>query len=576
MAFPPKELSRPAAGWLALLLLFLAVVYSPVLRAGFCPWDDGIYTAENPLVRNGLSLRAIWGAFTSSWENNWCPVFWIFLAAQVSLAGISAGFFHATSLLLVLANTALLWRFLRAFGVSSLAAVAAAALFSLHPLRMEAVAWISSQKHLLAAAAALVSLILYQKSSGRISPGSLVAYAVSLMSSQAAVGLPAFVFFWELLAPIPDGRRLAWRRALGTTLPYLTLAAGAAAITLYVNWNAAAQVVPWFDHSWSHKILQACASLGWWVSRTFWPSGLAASYPWPPENLVWLVAGGVLSGLILTGCGGFLASRSRASAAGLAGFCACFVLVSGIISIPIPFTADRLTYVPFLFLALPMGVVLDATIRRGLRFPFVVVLGVSVLWGILSFRQAGFWRDEKTILARTLALYPGSVPAQINAAVVLGKEGNLAGALAEFQKIRASHSRIVSVWLNEMVLLRDLRRPVEVVESGALAVREIPKSPDLRLQYALALEAIGRDHDALGEFRQARELDPMSVQTTFQYARMLVRLGFYRDALPLLELLEFTMQGDPQFWEVRAAALEQSGNLPGAGRARENAERLRR
>jgi tetratricopeptide (TPR) repeat protein len=569
-----------AGRWLLVIAVaaILTAAYWPVFGAGFSPWDDQLYTADNPLVKNGLTLPCVAGSFTSPWENNWSPVFWVFLAAQVSLAGgASAAVFHSVSVLLCLGNAALLFVVARRFSISVLPALVVAALFALHPLRVEAVAWISAQKHLLAATFLLLSLVFYQEASRRNSRGplllSLVAYGMSLMSSQIGVGLPVFLFLWEFARGRPG--RPEWREALRKSAGFCVLAVGAAIITLWVNWRPSAQSVAWFDHPLPHRILQSFGSLGWQAKTLVWPAGLAGFYPWPSQA-IWLYA--ALGVLVLLGIAWAAWKGWPAGAlvvAGLAGFLACFLPVSGVLAIPVEFTADRLSYLPALFLAFALGAVLEESVRRGNRW-LVVACGVwALVLAPLTFRQAGYWRNERTIVDRTLSLYPDSVPAQLNDATLAGMEGKPGEALARFREIRASHPLYEVVWSNEMALLGQEGRVEEAAELGMEAVKRIPRSVSLNYKVGVLLTDLRRPKEALVYLRKARELSPQGVQPAYQLARALVGSGEIKEAIPVLDLLELSLQGDPAYWEVRYAAHDRNGDWQKAERAREKAELLR-
>jgi tetratricopeptide (TPR) repeat protein len=559
-------------------LALLAVAYWPVLGAGFSPWDDRVYTGENPLVRNGLTYPAIVGAFTSPWENNWSPVFWIFLAAQVSLAGgVSAPFFHAGSVLFCLANAVLLVGVARRFSLSFAVALTVAAFYTLHPLRVEAVAWISAQKHLLATAFLLVSLWFYQGASrGNAARNlilSLAAYGASLMSSQIGVGLPVFLLLWEWGRASAGASRwkTAWQRPVG----FFLLAGGAAVVTLWVNWRPSAQAVAWFDHPLEHRILQAAGSLGWQAVAVVWPAGLAGFYPWPgPRIGLYAVLGIlVLAGLLA------LAWKFRKSeplmVAGLGGFLACFFPVSGLLAMPIEFTADRLVYLPGVFLAFALGAALERCGSRGARWP---VYACS-LWAIalvpVTFLLCGHWRGERQIVDRTLSLYPDSVPAQINDATLAALEQGPEEALARFRKIRAHHPFYEVVWSNEMALLLEMGRPAEAVELGREAVRRIPGSAPLNYRVGAMLIEAGRPAEAVGYLRKARALSPQGVQPAYQLARALVGIGEVKEAIPILELLTLSLQGDPDYWDLRAEAHDRNGDWQQAIAAREAGQMIR-
>jgi predicted Zn-dependent protease len=192
-----------------------------------------------------------------------------------------------------------------------------------------------------------------------------------------------------------------------------------------------------------------------------------------------------------------------------------------------------------------------------------------------TFRQAGYWRDERTIVNRTLSLYPESIPAQLNEAALAGLEGKSNEALARFRKIRASHPLYEVVWSNEMALLLQDGRPQEAAELGEEAVRHIPRSLALNYKVGVLLTDLGHPAEALAYLRKARELSPQGVQPAFHLARALVGSGEIKEALPVLELLELSLQGDPDYWEVRYRAHDRNGDWQKAARAKEMVEMLR-
>jgi predicted Zn-dependent protease len=262
--------------------------------------------------------------------------------------------------------------------------------------------------------------------------------------------------------------------------------------------------------------------------------------------------------------------------AGLGGFFACFLPVSGLLALPIAFTADRLSYVPSIFFTLALGAALDRARQQGRSLPLAICAGWALVLIPVTHRQATFWKDERTIVDRTLSRYPTSVPAQINAATLDALDGRTDEALERFRTIRRSEPQHEVVWSNEVTLLQKLGRTEEALSVGREGAAAIPKSVTLNYQAGLLFAQEGRPAEALPFFRRARELRPRSVQPAYQCARALVEIGEIKEALAILEMLELSLRSDPDYWDLRYRAHDRNGDWQQAKRAREAAGTLRR
>ena len=211
---------RRSLGLAAALVAATLLVYGQAWRFGFVLIDDPIYVSENPHVQAGLSLQNVVWSFATFRDGNWIPFTWLSLMLDTTVFGFHAGGYHFTNVLLHVANTVLLFAFLARATGNQLRSACVAALFALHPLHVESVAWITERKDVLSTLFGLLSLLAYvsyAKSRGGWSfAACLLCFVASLLSKQTLVTLP-FVFllldFWPLgrfaerSARVPVGRR---------------------------------------------------------------------------------------------------------------------------------------------------------------------------------------------------------------------------------------------------------------------------------------------------------------------------------------------------------------------------------
>src|SRR5213594_1124899 len=244
--FNTERLGQPAfiCLWLALVTL---LVYEPVFHAQFIGYDDDEYVFANPHVLSGITLANLRWAFVTNHAGNWHPVTWISLMLNSQFFGPRAGAFHAVNLLLHVANTLLLFLWLlRATGAKWRGALVAA-LFALHPLHVESVAWISERKDVLSTLFWMLALLTYTDyaKTGRISRYffALLLFGIGLMAKPMLVSLPFVLLlldYWPL-------RRFAERRTFGLLIekiPFLAFSIASSGVTLFAQQRVHAMISP--------------------------------------------------------------------------------------------------------------------------------------------------------------------------------------------------------------------------------------------------------------------------------------------------------------------------------------------
>ncbi len=386
----------------AALALGVLLVYGTVSRCGFLRWDDNLYVTENSHVTTGLTAKNVAWAFTETGTFYWHPVSWLSHMLDCQLFGIAPGPHHLVNLLLHLINVMLLFFLLyRATGAlwrSSLVA----ALFALHPLNVETVAWISERKSLLSALFSLLTVAAYgwyvKRPSGLRYAAVAGAFLLALMSKPMALTLPLALLmldYWPLnrLSESPNSRLAL--KLFAEKVPLLLMSAGSAVLTI-IGQRSANAMSSVSDVPVGMRLEEALFSYFAYLRKLIWPADLAAFYPYHPHWLPWTMVIGL--GVLLVGITaltGYL-HRFRYLALGWLFFVITLLPVSGIVQVGRVVIADRFMYVPAvgLFVALVwlLGE-LAGKYRLKPAIPAVASVAIVLAFGAVSRNYVGYWES---------------------------------------------------------------------------------------------------------------------------------------------------------------------------------------
>ncbi len=501
--------------------------YQPVLDNGFVNYDDDLYITKSKQIKEGLSVDGVAWAFSSFQGANWFPLTRLSWMLDVDLFGLEPRGFHASSLAIHCFNVVLLLALLvgmtRAIGPSAFVA----AVFALHPLHVESVAWASARKDVLSGAFFLMGLLshcLYaQVRDHSGSPASRrVAYsctfaclALGLMAKSILVVLP---FALLLLDAWPLGRlaepggggfstnRL--RRALAEKLPFFGLALVAAGVTLIAQQRGGAirtfEIVPL-----SMRLSNAVVSYVSYAAKAVWPGDLAVYYPHPLESLeAWRILGA--SGLILAAT--WVAWRSRRKRPylpmGWLWFVGTLIPVIGIVAVGQAALADRYTYLSLIGLTICVAWPAAEVASRG-RSARIGVGVVAALWLAalvpLTRAQVRTWRDSTSLFEHALAVTERNHVAHINLAVVAlnAREWDPAETHLREALRFAPRSALARGALGEA--LRGQQRPARALRHFRAALERQPDSTRWLEGLAAALIDLGRSEEAVAVLRGALE-----------------------------------------------------------------------
>jgi len=444
----PRRGIRPVliAGVLTALV---AAIYLRTLNHAFVAWDDTTYLTRNPRVLQGITADNLRWAFTTNHAANWHPLTWLSHMADVDLFGREPRGHHLVNTLLHAANVVLLFRLLGAATGALWCSAFVAALFAVHPLHVESVAWVAERKDLLSTFFGLLAIGAYLRSVRRRGSGASAAaaglFALSLMAKPMMVTLP---FLLLLLDVWPLGRfpRAVSRGVAGTfadsgrllleKTPLLLLTGLSGVMTWWAQTaNSAVESLEFLP--FSLRVMNALESYAVYIGKAFWPSGLAVHYPHP--GFIISTSTAILAGVGLAAVTAgvlFLARRRPYLIIGWLWYLGTLVPVIGLVQVGVQARADRYTYLPLtgLFIMAAWGLGAAARNRPLVRLG----LGVGGVAAILALTtvatiQAGYWSDSIRLFSRALAVTSENGLMHYNLAVALNDQGRKAEALPHFQ-----------------------------------------------------------------------------------------------------------------------------------------------
>jgi len=521
--------SRPAKKLTLLAVLIMAVcsvvlaAHWPALSAKATSLDDDQYLIKNPLVQNPgwSSARSFLTEILkpSTVKGYYQPLSMISLMIDYRLGGRQDNLlpFHRTSLVLHLANTALIIVLLYLLFGLPWAAAAAGLLFGVHPLTVEPVAWVSDRKTLLAAFFSLWSLIFYaysrtthhaRRTTVPLYIGSFLAYLLALMSKPTSIPLPALMVlmdYWPL-------KKLNWQSLLKNA-PLFVLG-GAFAVITYVSQKNTSDITSPAALGVSHIFLKICHNIVFYLYKIVWPVRLSSFYL-PPEPFG-LSHPAVLGGVIGTGILiALLVVSSRWTPAALTGWLFFFIAVLptiGIVGFTEVVAADKHVYLPSTGLLMVLASFLIWLFdKKGLVLKYAVVAGIltaSVAEVAATHRYLAYWRDTETLYERMIALTPEPAAVHYALAGELSEQGKNDEAIYHYLKAIEFKPDFADAHYDLGCALYSKGKTEEAVRHYNLALKLKPNSARILNNLGVALKSLGRFEDAVGCYNQAIQIEP--------------------------------------------------------------------
>jgi Tfp pilus assembly protein PilF len=590
------------------LLLALATIalYNSVTRAPFLNFDDQVYVTDNPQVRAGLTWNTVVWAFRTPKAFDWHPITWLSYALDWQIFGLDPAGYHTINILLHAANAVLLFLLLE--GATGLAwrSLAVSALFALHPINVESVAWISERKTVLSMLFFLLALAAYGWYTRRPRIGRYLvvtlAYVLGLMSKAQVITFPFALLlldYWPLgrLAPHPArphevggepavaAAGPSFWKLIGEKVPWFALSAVSAVITLKTG-GAAFNYMVLTDLTRSKLSLwlrlgNAALSYVKYLGKAFWPVNLAIVYPHLGPGIS--IPGAVLSAfaIIAVSILALIFRRRRPFLVGWFWFLGTLVPMIGLVDIGVHAMADRYAYIPLLgiFVIVSWGA---ADLIKRWHVPTAVTaagtVAILLALGIALHRQASFWSDNVTLWTHTLEITEANFTAEDNLAGALITQGRVEEALPHLLRARELRPDDPQSALNVATYLQ-MHGKYQAALDGYATVVQLTKAPPLlataRANSGYAHYSLKQYGDAQRDFEAALKEQPGNSSAYRGLGLLAQRAGDIAQATKDYER-SAELQPSPVGYLLLAQALEIGGQAEAARAAQSRAARMTR
>ena len=529
------------------LVVTTLVLYSPVRKHGFINFDDQSYVVKNSHVRDGLSWKTISWSATSIEQSNWHPLTWLSHALDWELYGLNAGGHHFTNVLLHALNVSLLFLLLLLGTGSAGRSFLVAALFAVHPLNVESVAWIAERKNVLSTFFFLLAIGAYgwyaQKPNFRRYLGVAAVFVLGLASKPMVITLPFVLLlldFWPLQRiegwsprlPVEQKTRKRTGSSADTLggsfhvfqaplprlvlekLPLLAFCAGSAAITVIAQRTSSIRTLERFPLA--VRLENACYAYTMYVWKAFWPTRLALYYPYRLGTLAAWQLG--LAALFLCGVTAFAWKERFAHRYLIMGwlwYLGTLVPVIGLVQVGDQAMADRYAYIPLIgiFVMLVWGAAEWADQKQiGFRSRAVAAVLVLGAASFITWRQIGYWQNSYYVWLHTVDVTENNPLAESDLAGALHTLGRFEEALPHYQN----------------------------------AARMQPRDPKHHADLAEDLAECDRLPESVAEYETTLHLTSDSVERARSYQSLAILYGEMGEYAEAGESYRKTLQADPQ------------------------------
>lgn len=539
--------------WIAVALFLVTLaVYLPSLGHQFIDhYDDDLYVTGNPNVQQGIRFSSLCWALTGSVAFNWHPLTVMSHMLDVQLYGLNPVGHHLTNILLHALAVVLLFLMLLRLTRARHASALAAALFALHPMHVESVAWVAERKDVLSACFWFLTTLAYVRYTEKPGPRRyglvLILFALGLMAKPMLVTLPFTLLlldYWPL-SRVPGNAPVGKVFALiKEKLPLFALSAAVSVVTFLVQRATGAMAdstaLPLAD-----RVANALVSYAAYVGKLIWITDYAVIYPHrqasPPA---WQLGGALVSIVVVTAAVLWQARRSPHFLVGWFWYLGTLVPVIGLVQVGAQSMADRYSYIPSVGLSIMLVWGLAPRAVRGKGRAVAIAASTVLLAGLAlaTTLQLGYWRDSETLFRRAIEVTENNYTANYALGTTLAEQGRLAEAetyLTEAVRLLPNDVRGHKT-LGQILLAQN--KLAAAIDSFATIERLEPGNGSASYTMGLILERMGRTDEsapkldkAIDDFRKLLEKAPEDPTVMLSLAVALDHRGRAEEALPLYQ-----------------------------------------
>jgi protein O-mannosyl-transferase len=537
---------RPVLGLCLLLAIGILAVYGQTVGFDFVDFDDQIHVVNNPMVPGGLTWSGIKWAFTTSHAGYWCPMTWISFMLDWDIFGGGAWGFHLTNVVLHIANTLLLFWVLKRYTKALWASFFVAALFGLHPLHVESVAWVTERKDVLCTLFWMLTMLAYLRYAERRTAWRyviiLVCFALGLMAKPMIITLPFVLMlmdYWPLKRLWPEeGGGIPIFRLIIEKIPLLILSLASSGVTFIAQKMMGGLVANSGIFPLGYRVGNALVSYCDYILKMFWPVGLAVFYPHPSAGIAaWKIAASAAVLLAITAVV-LLLRRRRYLLTGWLWYLGTLIPVIGLVQVGRQAMGDRYTYIPltgiFIMLVWLAGDISGKWRNRAYLAGFAgsVILGTL---GVMAFRQVGYWRDTVSLFTHTAAVTTDNYLAYSTLGTRYAHNGDFERARSYIEKVMKVNVREIDVLYNVAKCLDMMRRTDEAIEYYNRILAITPGETDTYIALAEMESKRGNFERAMDLYRDGLKYHPENGDLHGRFGSLLLQTGLVDEAIKELE-----------------------------------------
>jgi tetratricopeptide (TPR) repeat protein len=549
------------------ILLALAVfaLFGRTYGYGFLNFDDNYYFSSNYHVKAGLTWAGVKWAFHTGYASNWHPLTWLSLMLDAQLFGPGPAGPHLTNVILHAANAVLLFLLVKRLTGVLWPSAFVAAMFAIHPLRVESVAWVSERKDVLSGLFFMLTLLMYaryveqskvQSPKPKLFYGlTLLFFALGLMSKPMLVTLPFVLLlldYWPLnrFGHSTPNSQLSTKRVLRLVLeklPFFVLSIVSCIATVMAQQQV---IQPMAALPLTLRLDNALVSYVTYLVQMVWPENLAMCYPYRFDLPDWQVAGAGALLLCITLLAFQTARRFPCFLTGWLWYLGMFVPVIGLVQVGEQAHADRYTYLPQIGLYLIVAwAAVDWTASGRWRRQVVSAAALSATAALMfcAWKQTSYWQNDDSLWEHAIACTSGNYTAHNDLGYVLAAQGRTAEAIEHFQKALEICPDCAEADNNLGTIFLNRGRLDEAAEYYHRALDIYPSFAEAHNNMGILLAKQGRTSEAIKQYQKAIELDPDRAEMYNNLGKLLVTQGRITEAI---EQFQKALEIKPDFAAV--------------------------